>query len=264
VIPGPGRVADAADEPARAHRGSPRGAAPGAAPPGRGDTAVSQAALDRLTPVRAQTTSGIIADRLRRQIVTGAFAPGSQMVEPKLAERLGVSRGPVREALQRLVQEGLLVTIPHRGVFVVELGAGDVADIYAARRAIEREAAVRLHATHDEAHLARLTAVVDDMGSLADLDGLDRMSLIAEKDLAFHSALVDAADSPRLTRMFATLAAETRMCLSTLMHHYPRRAALVEEHRQLLVLLRGDDELALLRAVDAHLESAVHDLTRSA
>lgn len=219
----------------------------------------SQSGLDALTPVRPRTTSGIIADRLREQIVTGAFPPGGQMVEPKLAERLGVSRGPVREALQRLVQEGLLINIPNRGVFVVELDASDVADIYTARRAIEREAASRLHRTKSQPHLARLAAVVTEMSSLTSHDDT---GLIAEKDLAFHSALVDAADSPRLSRMFATLAAETRMCLAGLMEFYPRRSALVKEHEHLVALLRGDDEEALLHAVDAHLESAVHDLTR--
>lgn len=221
---------------------------------------MSQSGLEELTPIRPRTTPEIIADRLREQIITGAFGAGTRMVEPKLAERLGVSRGPVREALQRLVQEGLLTNIPNRGVFVVELGDTDIADIYTARRAIEREAATVLHRSKSPAYLARLVAVVDEMRELADRNDT---ALIAEQDLAFHCALVDAAESPRLSRMFATLAAETRMCLVSLMDCYPRRSLLVEEHRQLLVLLRGDDEQALLRAVSAHLDSAVRDLTRA-
>ncbi|MEK8172599.1 FCD domain-containing protein [Streptomyces sp. M19] len=96
------------------------------------------------------------------------------------------------------------------------------------------------------------------MSALADLDDT---GLIAEKDLAFHSLLVESAGSPRLSRMFATLMAETRMCLASLMDAYPQRSVLVAEHRHLVTLLRGDDEAALLRAVDAHLASAVRDLT---
>ncbi|WP_240045296.1 GntR family transcriptional regulator [Streptomyces sp. L-9-10] len=81
---------------------------------------MSQPGLDELTPVNLRSTPALIADRLREQIVSGAFASGSRMIEPRLGARLGISRGPVREALQRLVQEGLLVNIPNRGVFVVE------------------------------------------------------------------------------------------------------------------------------------------------
>ncbi|WP_307784014.1 GntR family transcriptional regulator [Streptomyces spinoverrucosus] len=219
-----------------------------------------QPGLDELTPVKPRTTPEIIADRLREQIVSGAFAPGSRMVEPQLATRLGVSRGPVREALQRLVQEGLLTNIPNRGVFVVELDAADITDIYTARRAIEREAATLLHRGKSQTHLDRLAAVVEEMRSLA---GRGDSRLIAEQDLAFHSALVDAAESPRLSKMFTTLLAETRICLAGLMDFYPEQSLLVAEHQHLLALIQGDDERALLDAVDAHLDSAVRDLTRT-
>ncbi|MFF7702832.1 GntR family transcriptional regulator [Streptomyces lydicus] len=225
---------------------------------GRGST--PQPGLDELSPVNLRSTPALIADRLREQIVSGAFAPGSRMIEPQLATRLGVSRGPVREALQRLVQEGLLTNIPNRGVFVVELDAVDIRDIYTVRRAIEREAATQLHRSRSRAHLDRLTAVVDEMRTSAS-QGDSR--LVAEQDLAFHSALVDAAESPRLSRMFTTLLAETRICLASLMGFYPEQDLLVAEHQQLLALLQGQDEHALLDAVNAHLDSAVRDLTRA-
>jgi len=236
------------------------GTTPQAAQPRKGSGDVSQPGLEELTPVNPRTTSEIIADRLREQIVSGAFAPGSRMIEPQLATRLGVSRGPVREALQRLVQEGLLTNIPNRGVSVVELDADDITDIYTARRAIEREAAALLHRSKSEAHLERLAAVVEEMSLRAD-QGDSR--LIAEQDLAFHSALVDAAESPRLSRMFTTLAAETRICLASLMDFYPERNLLVAEHQQLRALLQGDDEQALLDVVNTHLDAAVRDLTRT-
>jgi len=219
-----------------------------------------QPGLDELTPVNLRSTPALIADRLREQIVAGAFTPGSRMIEPHLAARLGVSRGPVREALQRLVQEGLLTNIPNRGVFVVDLDAADIKDIYTARRAIEREAATQLHRSKSQTHLDRLAAVVEEMRALAS-QGDSR--LIADQDLTFHSALVDAAESPRLSRMFTTLLAETRMCLASLMDLYPEQDLLVAEHQQLLALLQGEDEQALLDAVNAHLDSAVRDLTRT-
>src|SRR4051812_50047153 len=70
----------------------------------------------------------------------GVFAPGTQLGEAELAARFEVSRGPLREAMQRLVQEGLLRGERHRGLFVIDLSASDVRDIYLARLAIERTA----------------------------------------------------------------------------------------------------------------------------
>lgn len=225
----------------------------------KGTAPVSQPPhLAGLEPLRPRTTPAIIADKLREQIVHGTFAPGSRMIEPKLAERLGVSRGPVREALQRLVQEGLLTNIANRGVFVVELDDADIVDIYRARRLIERDAAQTLYRSKAAAHLARLADIIGEMRHVTDQDDF---ALIAELDLAFHSALVAAAESPRLSRMFATLAAETRVCLANLREHYPRSSALTDEHLKLLTLISADDEKALLDAVDAHLASAVADLT---
>ena len=88
------------------------------------------------------TFASIVTERLRASIINGSLKPGSQLSEVELATSFGVSRGPVREALQRLVQEGLLHSEPHRGVFVPVLTDQDVHDIYLAREALE-SAAVR-------------------------------------------------------------------------------------------------------------------------
>ncbi|MBW3557926.1 MAG: GntR family transcriptional regulator, partial [Actinobacteria bacterium] len=87
--------------------------------------------LDR---VERRATASVIADVIRERVIDGSFPPGAQLGEVQLAEQLGVSRGPVREALQRLIQEGLLEGRPHRGVFVARLRGDDVVDVYRARR----------------------------------------------------------------------------------------------------------------------------------
>ena len=88
------------------------------------------------------TFASIVTERLRANIVDGSLKPGSQLSEVELATGFGVSRGPVREALQRLVQEGLLRSESHRGVFVPVLTDEDVLDVYVAREALE-SAAIR-------------------------------------------------------------------------------------------------------------------------
>ncbi|WP_236077517.1 GntR family transcriptional regulator [Rhodococcus sp. P1Y] len=217
----------------------------------------------RLTPINARNTSMVIADQIRDRIIDGSYAPGEQINEANVAAELEISRGPVREALQRLNQEGLLVSHRNRGVFVVELSSADVAEIYEARAAIEVGAAWTL--VHGEitvlkATAAELSAIVDQMQPF--IDRADWLRL-AERDLAFHTAMVAATANSRMSRMYATLAAEARICMANLETAYYRPEALVEEHQLLVDLLLGGDWAALEAGVHEHMDTAIHDLTQA-
>lgn len=211
-----------------------------------------------LEPLSRKTTASLIADQIRAGIMSGAFPAGMQLGEAELAARLHVSRGPVREAMQRLIQEGLLRSERNRGVFVTTLEETDVHDIYLARRVIERAAALAVLRHGDSADLARLEKIVKRMGAAA--KGR-RWSAVADLDLSFHEALVEVSGSKRLARMLRTLLAETRMCLTALEPRYPIREEIVEEHAGLLDALRRGDENEVVRLLDAHLEDAVRSLT---
>ena len=97
-----------------------------------------------MAPVDRVSAAEKVADRIRDAIFEGVFRPGDHLTESLLTERLAVSRAPVREGLQRLIQEGLLTNEPHRGIFVQILNIEYVEDVYFVREAIEREA-VRHH-----------------------------------------------------------------------------------------------------------------------
>ena len=218
---------------------------------------MSAATLSRLPRV---TLSGQMAGAIRDAVLSGAAAPGAQMNEAELAGRFGTSRGPVREALARLVQEGLLVSHPHRGVFVAELTEADLADVYLAREAIEGAAVKCVLARPDRAAVrTRLDAEADRMdqaAATADWTG------VADADLAFHAALVAAAGSPRLSRMYGTVQAETRLCLHLLMAGYRSSAGLGAEHRRLAALATGDDDAAAVAELARHLSDPVRYLRR--
>lgn len=194
---------------------------------------------------------------IRERVIDGTFAPGEQLGEIALAEQLGVSRGPVREALQRLIQEGLLESRPHRGVFVIELGRGDVVDVYRARAAIEKAAASILVERREPATFARLERLVERMSGAVERSRWSRVALL---DREFHETMVAAAGSKRLSRMFATLLAEAAMCIGALEPAYPRRREIVKEHRELLGALRLADEGSVHECVETHLDSAVSHL----
>jgi DNA-binding GntR family transcriptional regulator len=209
-----------------------------------------------LSPIDRRPTSDVIADELRERIVDGSLAPGAQLGEVALAEQPEVSRGPVREAMQRLVQEGLLVAERYRGVFVATLDADDVADIYVARAAVERAAAAEVVRRGDTAAIDELDALVAKMEGVV-AGARPSWARLADLDLSFHETLVAAAGSRRLVRMYDTLVAETRMCLAALEPDYRDRTEIVAEHQSLVAALRDGDGPAVAAAVDGHLRQAV-------
>ena len=149
-----------------------------------------------LDPVVQESTPAIIARALRRAISDGTLAPGDQLGEAALARTLGVSRGPLREAMQRLTQEGLLVSHRNRGLFVADLTPESVADMYLLRTTVETAALDRVLESGSVEAADALDVAVDAMAALA---AEPRSAAMVAADLDFHHALVEAAASPRLS-----------------------------------------------------------------
>jgi DNA-binding GntR family transcriptional regulator len=191
----------------------------------------------------------------------GSLPAGSQLGESELAARLGVSRGPLREAMQRLVQEGLLRSEPHRGLFVITLDESDVRDVYLARLAIERAACQLLMAANRGEAVVQLTEALK--GLMAAAARRDRVAM-SDADQAFHHALVRASGSPRLERMAQTLLVETRMCLDALQEKYPEPEELVGEHQVLVDAITDGDEGRLLRLIEEHMTGSIERMDASA
>ena len=211
--------------------------------------------LPDIEPVSRESTAAVIARQLRDAIMTGALPPGTQLGETDLAARFQVSRGPLREAMQHLVSEGLLRSERHRGLFVIDLEPGDVYDIYLARSAVERAALLRALRGDRDAVAAVLEQTVADMAAAA-----DDPTALSTADLRFHEALINASGSKRLVRMARTLLIETRMCLSLLQNTYQRVEERVDEHTRIIDALRAGDDETALHLLEAHMEDAVQRL----
>ncbi len=214
--------------------------------------------IDRLSAITSRSTSVVIAEQLTERIVDGSFRPGEQINEVQVANQLSVSRGPVREALQRLVQEGLLISKPNRGVFVRELTAADVAEIYVAREVIECAAAeITVARSRDEraSTAAELEAIVDSMVPFIDAQDWQAVSRL---DLAFHTRLVEASGNTRLRRAYLTLATETLICMSNLEQAYPysNPGGIAMGHRAIARLIGTGDIAEIQDALHRHLSSA--------
>lgn len=210
-----------------------------------------------LEPVAQESTASLVASRVREAIARGDIAPGDQLGEADYAAQLGVSRGPLREGLQRLTQEGLLVAHRNRGLFVIEMDPETITDIYVAREAVERAAAAQIHAADPEPAAEALLEVIDDMAAAAragDVTG------VSQADAHFHQVLVDHAGSPRLARIHDTLRIETRMCIRAMESTYTYDDARVGEHREIARSFRGGDPLVTDRLLVAHMHDAIERL----
>ena len=219
--------------------------------------------LDQLAgidPVVQESTPAIIARALRRAISDGTFAPGDQLGEAALARSLGVSRGPLREAMQRLTQEGLLVSHRNRGLFVAELTPDAVADMYLLRTTVETAALDRvLESGRGAEAAAALDAAVDVMAGLA---GEPRSAAMVAADLDFHHALVEAARSPRLSRVHETVLVETSMCLHAMRGTYTDAKARLSEHRAIADAVRVSDAVTARNLLVEHMNDG-HARVRS-
>jgi len=213
------------------------------------------ARLERLEP---RALSRRIVDQLKRVIIAGELRPGDRVLETDLAEQLGVSRGPVREAFRQLEQEGLLVSYPHRGTFVATVPDDEIDEVYALRAHLEAYAARRVVTEHRDEALPVLAELVEQMVSAAQARDLPAL---ADLDLQFHDALLSLSGYHGLHRIWRSMdglvRARTYATLSL-----PDRAELIEHtaasHRPIVDAIRSGDPEAVERAVSHHIHEVPH------
>lgn len=194
---------------------------------------------------------------LRIAVTTGELSPGRHLVETELSETLGISRGTLREALRQLQQEGL-VTADDRGrLRVRNLDAGEIAEIFEVRAALEALAAERLAARTDRsAVVEKLTAAVGHMEK-SRKDGLDAS---IEADLDFHRALVELAGNSTLIHQWGSLEGSIRM---SIMFSGVERAVgnmTPNRHQDIVDAIKSGDTGIARHVTIEHMEIALHNL----
>ncbi|MFO7741969.1 MAG: GntR family transcriptional regulator [Anaerolineae bacterium] len=163
--------------------------------------------LESLDPVVNRSLREVAASALRRSILNGALKPGERLVETAIAEQIGVSRAPVREALRQLEMEGLVVSEPHRGTFVVELSCADLWEIYTLRAAVEGLAAQLVTRRADAEMLSQFQKVLGEMEQAAREDDRSRLAAL---DMSFHETLCRAAGHSRLLDVWLSMTDQIR------------------------------------------------------
>lgn len=216
--------------------------------------------MKRFHPLTSPTLADRAAELIRERILAGDFASGDRLVEARIAEQLGISRGPLREALKQLASEGLVREEPRRGTFVATPTTEDVRDIYDLRAAIEGRAARLVISNGDPAAIEVLRRAVDEIGSAAEAGDLRKL---VRSDYEFHEALCTASGNRRLHEAFVRNASALRILLRLEEERFYRSFREVwDQHRDLLAAIEAGDAAAAEAMFAEHLESARDRLLR--
>ncbi len=203
--------------------------------------------------LRVRSVVGLAYDEIRSLIVAGALAPGSRLAQGDLADRLGISRGSVREALRRLAGDGLVDFEVNRGFFVAEAALDDVRQRLEARLALEPEIARLAAGRRSDADLELMRTTIEAEASAHTSDE------VHDASRAFHVAVAGATQNQAFTKLLDSLwiADVGRRLLAQRSRAAKWQDSDVEEHRQILVALKDGDAERAARLMRAHVESAV-------
>ena len=198
-----------------------------------------------------QPLRAMVRDELRRMVITGELPPGARLVEDRLAAQLGVSRNPVREALQTLASEGFVTIVPRRGAMVATVSATQAEELFDVRMALESLAARTAARRAGPADVARLQDVLDRAAHATSQGELD---LLAALNTEFHHEVVLSGGSDYLALLVAPMARRIEWVFRA---SAPQRAqASWNEHEAVLrAIAAGDEESAAVLA-SAHVAAA--------
>lgn len=194
-----------------------------------------------------------VFNTLRERILKGDLKPGERLMEIHLADQLGVSRTPIREAIRMLELEGLVKMVPRKGAQVASISREDLQDVLEVRKALDA-LAVKLaceRITEDE--IADLKKAESDFEKT--LKSSDN-TLMAEADVAFHDVIHAASKNKRLKSMISNLAERIyRYRFEYIKQQSDGGRTLVEEHREIIRCIEERDIEAAVKAIESHIDN---------
>lgn len=213
---------------------------------------VSQPAAPQFAPLSLSSRQQEVYARLRAAILSGALAPGARLTELDLARQFGTSQAPIREALRRLEQEGLVRAFPRRGTYVTRLTAPEIEEVYSLRAELEAYAVRRYIERADRDALALPRRL---LAELRDAAARDDQAALVEADLRFHRALCDGAGNDLLGQVWSLIDGRVRgmMAVGDLLSGDLRRIA--ELHLPLVAAIEARDTTRAEALIREHLRT---------
>ncbi len=210
------------------------------------DDTASTSDPPRSLTARAQT-------EIERMIMTGELRGGDRVNEIALSERFGTSRGPIREACRALAQEGLLVAVPNRGVFVRELELREALEVYDIRSALDELMGRTIAERITDAQIKELWTLIEGMDAAAADRDLERYY---PANLDFHNRLLALAGNRRLERLYRSLVKELHLFRRKGLLQRGSMAISNAEHRQIVAAIAERDPIAAGVSMKSHVLAA--------
>ena len=203
--------------------------------------------MDEYLPLR-----DVVFNTLRRAILKGELKPGERLMEIALAERLGVSRTPIREAMRKLELEGLVVMIPRRGAQVANITEKDLNDVLEVRIALERMAIEKACKLITEEELQELEKAAKDFEKAIDEENVVKL---AETDVVFHDIIYKASGNERLNQVLNNLREQIYRYRVEYLKDEATRNDLICEHEKICNALRERDVAKAMEITFQHIEN---------
>ena len=211
--------------------------------------------LDSYQPLRE-----VVCETLRDAVRRGILQPGERLMEIQLAEDLGVSRTPVREAIRKLEMEGYVIMMPRRGTYVADLSIRDINEVFEIRTSLESLASGLAAERINEDELEKLQRLLVEIGAYIKSGDMDS---IVRTDTEFHDLLYQASRNSRLVGIISNLREQLTRFRTTSMSFPGRLKATLEEHRKIVEAIAQGDEKAARKAAEHHMEKSEQTLLTS-
>ncbi len=197
---------------------------------------------------------------LRQQIFSGELKPGERLLEVKIADEMGISRGPVREALLVLEQEGLVVTKPRKGSYVCLLTGKDIREIYTLRALLEGFAVTLFMENITDETMEDLRESLAELKEAVEKkEGMD----IARKNMQFHEVIFAHSNHDRLHAAWKSLQVQSRMLSSMTTEYYLDLEDLYKHHVELIEVIQSGDKKRAKRCFEKHILNSMAQLLDS-
>ena len=208
--------------------------------------------MDEYLPLRE-----VVFNTLRQAILKGELKPGERLMEIALAEKLGVSRTPIREAMRKLELEGYVIMLPRRGTYVANISIRDINEVFEIRTTLDALASGLAAERITEEELEQLERLLVSIGENIETRNMKK---VVEDDMEFHDILYKASRNQRLVGIISNLREQMTRFRSMSMSYPGRLKKTLEEHSRLVeAIAQRDVELAQKLAVE-HMENSEQTL----
>jgi len=200
--------------------------------------------------VDSKSLSEQVTEYLYKLLVSGELKAGQRVNEAELARTLRISRNPIREAIRKLEERGLLISSPRRGTFVRSFSESDIQDIFSFRMALE-EFAVRQALPHlTDEDIDGLAQIVSNMEVAAKTG---REMELVERDIAFHQRICELSRNTQTIRAFSNIYAEIQISISLVEHRFATLEDAAVDHWPIIEAFRSKDEQKIIEALRFHI-----------